>query len=206
MDSQIVGAPLISEFEVHYHSTGELLISRPLDQEYDAINFAFYLDYIVCCLGKDVGATLAKRVYALADFVYNSVVATGCLPHELPANLKGNKDLAETVHSTDGLPVSAVLRLLQRDDGHIVSAISVEPETILSAPGLFVKGLEALFFEILEQGSQQAQHLLAVLLLVQCSWYLDKGIPTLDELGGAPDAAMEFVGELTSSQEAAIEA
>ena len=190
----------ISEFEIHYHSGRELFISRPLDNEFDPINYLFYLDYVLSALPTDLAEDVLTHLRRASCIAYDGFLRNGIIPRMLPVRSQRlNRNTSS--EAEDDYFISAVCRVCDDGRGNCHFSVSVSPEEINSHPSMFASGMAPLFFEMLEQGSSEMQHLLIVITLLACGWYSDNGVPHAKDSGEGPGHVLDCLDDLTGPAE-----
>jgi hypothetical protein len=188
----VVGNVLVDHYE-----TGVIVVQNPFDWVHTIMVCALYLDRLAHDIGGLGGEVLWKRLFFLASDVHANVL-----------RVESQQPLGERLftpaieyHAVTRSPGGDRLRekiTLVEKSGHYFVECRTEPLTANEPERRLALGCEAMFVHFFNTGEPQQKLFLPVVIMAQCNWYQEHGIPTMSQITAAPYRGLALMQQLLS--------
>ena len=189
----------ISTFEIEFSNHSEPQLNQALKNESDLINYSFYLDLIVSRLAPALSHQLATNLFHLSQDSLKQLKSKGEQGSN-PLLRQQSQQWTRTLTKASNLGKAQIKsQLFQETDGTLTSEVRFSPEFSEKLSYLYCASQEFLFEEYYKQTNTGGKHILAVMIMTQCRFYLEAGLSTPETLGHIPSAALKIIASLTET-------
>lgn len=187
----------LGQFVLRHYAEGELVVENSLTWSLSIINFALYLDRLVYDIGGFDGERLWRLLFDAASEVFEDVVRADTgeqleerrfhrpMEFRVVSDPPGSEPLVETA-------------ILVEKGCHYFCELTTRPIAAEEPEETLIQGCEALFAHLFNHGDKGLKFFLPVVVLAQCNWYDEHGLPSISKITAAPYAGFAAMQALTS--------
>jgi len=186
---------VITQFDVGFSPDRQVTVSRKLVDDYDVLSYAFFLDHLICNLEGEHATQLTKALYELSTKACTTISSGSDLSAELPA--EDGWSFSYLSSSDNGLENPISIQLASIGEGKLASSINLSAKDLNENADYWAESAAAFFIELLHHGAEDARVLLPVLVMAQCSWYMERGIPDNGLEGVAPNVGLAYIRQIS---------
>lgn len=178
-----------------HYDTCEIVIQNPFDWVHTVTVFALYLDRLAHDIGGASGEALWRRLFFLASDIHDNVIRAdseqplenrayeAALAWRVVSAPTGNNRLRET------------LTLIEKG-GHYFVECRTDPFSAPEPEKQLSQGCEAIFVHLFNAGSKEQKFFLPLVVIAQCNWYQENGLPGLSRITAAPYRGLSLMQQL----------
>jgi len=188
---------VIGNVVADHYDTGEVVVQNPFDWVHTIMLCALYLDRLAHDIGGTAGEKLWNRLFFLASDAYANVIRGESQKPLEERSYSPALDYHVVRTSSGGNRLRETITLVEKSDHYFVEC-RTEPLTAPEPEKRLSLGCEALFVHFFNTGERQQKFFLPAVIMAQCNWYQENGLPTMSQITAAPYRGLALMQQLLS--------